>query len=97
MGGGRIEFICPSVERHAVRYLIISMINCVIDVIMVPYPHTVIFHTCNVISLERPVLYCETLMSCNSRQSLKLKFSTYDTLRLMETTEAFKVPLQQLY
>lgn len=46
-------------------YLIISMINGVIDVIMILYPNMLIFYSCNVITLKLVDLYCETLMSHN--------------------------------
>lgn len=46
-------------------YLIISMINGVIDIIRIPYPNMLIFYCCNVITLKLVDLYCETLMSHN--------------------------------
>lgn len=63
--GCRIEFICAGSEWHTVSYLIISMINGVIDLITIPYPNMVIFHCCNVIKLKLVDLYCGTLMSRN--------------------------------
>lgn len=65
LGGCRIEFICASLEWHTVSYLIISMINGVIDMIMIPHPSKGIFYSCNVITLKLMDLYCETLTSRN--------------------------------
>lgn len=65
MGDWRIEFICASSEWHSVSYLIISVINDVIDRIMIPYPNMVIFYCCNAITLKLVDLCCETLMFRN--------------------------------
>lgn len=61
--GCRIEFICASLEGHSVSYLIISMINGVIDMTVIPYPNMVIFCCYDVMTLKLVDLYCETVMS----------------------------------
>lgn len=73
------------------------MINCVIDVIMVPYPYTVICHTCNYSGTPGFVLRDFDVLQCDNRQSLAWKFYNDDTCSLMETTEAFKLLLKQMH